>query len=1273
MLSSIVEGFLQRFCGRYLKNFGPQNVSVSVTGTITLTNVQIRTEELINFQLPYKPVRAFIGSLHLDLPLVVSTSFDVRLSDVLIVVERNAENVAMDAATAHKALQMWIGAFYFALLHAESLKQNITSNELEYSLRLLDRLAVTITGVHIRVEDTFTAHLPSPLGRELMALGVIIGHFSFRSPTSSEIEDSEVWSHPSSPASLVVNKYIESDNFTVYCSREERLGNVTDEELTLELVRSHCYMRKAGTIFGPSGLRASASATFNKSTQFFNPVIVHATPHGLDVRCSDEQVAFLTEFSVLFDRNVNALQSKSRAGLVEVSISSLPSSVSSSAAAHPDVRRRARYRWSLIRDSIKVDWWRYSSTLRGGRMRWRAWFDTWRQVARYIALREILIYHVGFEAVENGPDSVSYSVNESLRQDHSSSRPGAAAGAGGAAASASTDGSALVSEGGYLGRGAFSQDAVNVAEAWVRHQLRHQGEGSNPRRIRASTIRALYALQLEMDALLPIRVSAQARLWAEEKYRLLRLAQQRESLNETSQSTGSDEEAPHSVSLLVAVVDAGNLAGSFGMSRVEAQVSVVASAAWDACTSTDADTPVEAGPPGKSATSGTSYVTETATGKVLAGADVALVGWSDVFTLSCPPNPGAGTGSRPAALRVECNAKGMFAPSFGRATVPFSLLVPPGFSRDALAAEAEASPTGTAETPVLTLHIPLLRPQASFFGGDASTEQQLTVTAAQTHQPHETQTSVRILVTAVAGSQAAYQAAFTRLQEQAKQAADARRDVALRAAKMALLEGEDDEDVAFVLDPSKLTLQNMHCKLHIPSISVCLSALYVVPPSLRQQPSGRGLAHSLPVALVVVHVKSVSVSARADNNPWAVECQGSVGSVRVFMQPPSASPSSSLSSTANEAASVDQESSHQQQKQQQKAPLPLVALPKVSFTLSLTQVSTASRMPTLAGGLDTTCFDIKATLQCGFLTLTLHPHSFGPAQGGANKLIWEAFRPLHHLWADEAKWSRGSSNNTAGDSEGVAAQPLRAEAAIRLGDAYTRHPRRVNVIERVLAGLKHRYAGGHVEPHHQSGGILEAISNAASSHPSHPSVLQAALLKAQNEAEAPPEPLPEQSTSLTFATQSRALEVAIALQADPSVLALAARIERDEGWLPPDDGGDGAAYDDSTDESGGGEVGTLQGKKASTLNSVVTNAGKATAVVTTGVFNILTLGGILPSAIEATTGTADGASAAAGAGAGSGAGDGALSLLRRRWASEKAQLEARIGELEAALAQAQRK
>lgn len=67
-----------------------------------------------------------------------------------------------------------------------------------------------------------------------------------------------------------------------------------------------------------------------------------------------------------------------------------------------------------------------------------------------------------------------------------------------------------------------------------------------------------------MDTLLPVRVCAQARLWAEERYRIKKAlaAESEDPLD--SPATGRP-----SISLLVAVVDAVNLTGSFGMSRIE--------------------------------------------------------------------------------------------------------------------------------------------------------------------------------------------------------------------------------------------------------------------------------------------------------------------------------------------------------------------------------------------------------------------------------------------------------------------------------------------------------------------------------------------------------------------------------------------------------------------------------------------------------------------------------------------------------------------------------
>lgn len=124
-----------------------------------------------------------------------------------------------------------------------------------------------------------------------------------------------------------------------------------------------------------------------------------------------------------------------------------------------------------------------------------------------------------------------------------------------------------------------------------------------------------------------------------------------------------------------------------------------------------------------------------------AGTGTALCAWGELFTLSCPgeggphgapaSQPGAtdleGDGAR-ATLRIECTAKGIFAPSYGRAVVPFGLLVPAGFDRDAML-------DAHGETAVQTLHVPLQRSRALFGSGAAGA----LVAPGQTATPDEQQ------------------------------------------------------------------------------------------------------------------------------------------------------------------------------------------------------------------------------------------------------------------------------------------------------------------------------------------------------------------------------------------------------------------------------------------------------------------------------------------------------------------------------------------------------
>jgi len=99
-----------------------------------------------------------------------------------------------------------------------------------------------------------------------------------------------------------------------------------------------------------------------------------------------------------------------------------------------------------------------------------------------------------------------------------------------------------------------------------------------------TAVRALYALQLEMDTLLGVRVAAQCRLWAEDRHRLRRAAAAAHApaAGGDSAGTGPGATAPsssssassaaaaaggvgaHAVTLYVAVVDVSRLRASAG-------------------------------------------------------------------------------------------------------------------------------------------------------------------------------------------------------------------------------------------------------------------------------------------------------------------------------------------------------------------------------------------------------------------------------------------------------------------------------------------------------------------------------------------------------------------------------------------------------------------------------------------------------------------------------------------------------------------------------------
>ena len=143
-------------------------------------------------------------------------------------------------------------------------------------------------------------------------------------------------------------------------------------------------MRKVGNIIGPSEAVMKGALAYNRTNQVFGPINITIDGKNFDVHINDEQTAYISDFSQAFDHHLHKVQLNSKLDHCR---------------SADDKSIRAKMRWALLRDSMKIDWNKYVNSLEGGSIRWRTWFNTWKLAARYVALREILLYHVGFEAV----------------------------------------------------------------------------------------------------------------------------------------------------------------------------------------------------------------------------------------------------------------------------------------------------------------------------------------------------------------------------------------------------------------------------------------------------------------------------------------------------------------------------------------------------------------------------------------------------------------------------------------------------------------------------------------------------------------------------------------------------------------------------------------------------------------------------------------------------------------------------------------------------------
>ncbi len=1276
MIQPIIEAWVQRVCGRYLKHF---DLEVTVTGRIILKDVELRVDEFRNLVLPYTPIFVYIHRATLDLPILLSSNFLLTVQDALLICERSTELSEVEPIKAQKALQMMIGILYLGLTNSmrpgNDEYGNVSSVELEYGFKSTDRLEIVIDNIHMRVEEAYDCHISfeqeqdetlnesiersgTADGEEdanesleiqfstgsfqkVTALGVNIKRLLLQRPdTKTIVEDASlgeqsVWSHASDTDryagtnNIFVNKVIRMEGMSAHCSMKEysaipnkvvereqyaklrqniqkeevvecdsdmstddegggegeepachsggdtnNTNNTNDETVgnrdgSFELgicpynddgtfnLSYMSYLARPrpahGDMLSNVSVTTKIKVNYQRVNQVFGPLRMHTHIVGLNLHINDAQMAFIMHLAVVLDSHMYALKQKCLRSCLFCTGSGLRT-ISVGGKRGEDKQRRALLRWQLIRQSVRRDWMKYTSTLREGALRWRAWFNEWRMCARYVALRELLIFHVGFEA-EKRSGLQYYNLSESLLMDH-------------VLKDVDDEGAWLIRgskerKSGlrpYRGVGTMSKGVVRAAETLLRVKMRgysslgtntgskkslcessvvaegveedieeeHDGEhgatieemcapGSTAALALSSrTVRALYALQLELDCTLSVAHIAYCRAKADNRFRAIReknrrVASDMAAGNVTASSNAESQSRSRSKAvLLVGVLDAVNLtAGSLGMTRLESQCHVTIHSFSPLNESTR--TSKEQNLLGSYAMS-----TGISRAKVNESTGTAICDWNNFFEVEMRAE------ENPANLdvEVECTCKGIFSPVYGNLVIPMSVLsgshegensrglakmmesVSAAVEKEKQMGDEEFKKyAATATSPLYEgeinhLHANLNASRMQAFSGSDRVRIGSSVGPSAMQTPAGSGVSVRLFTKIVAGTPSAIAEQKNRLQELAKVAIDDRKAMVTRNQALAGRSGtndpgDEDEDDLFVLDPTTLTVQNICASVTIAEenpLRITISSLYVVPAALSQSARVTGLEVTPVVAVpwLRVVVGGIKGKVRASNNPWIIDSRLDVkmGTIEV-----------ASAEQAAEGPSMEK----------------VFSLPSSWLSLSAQQTSTTGlflRGWDWAGGsssLDESCFDWRLRGAIGPVEIDLRkPEGDQPASSPSTRsILWEGKRVFDHLFRvyeknDASLWSRGIFSTKVGSESGGSPARLTPEAAMRLGDHYSIFPRFRNTLYKVA---------------------ISTILPAEYSRVSNSSSLDIGSSK----------PLASQCTRLSFSTRSRQLSFGVAV------------------------------------------------------------------------------------------------------------------------------------------------
>ena len=150
MLSQLLEKFVKRLCGRWLRDLDSSQLKMSLGGTVTLEALDLKTEELAALLLPYAPTHARVAALTLVIdPLQGSLRVDVASVDVAL-----TGRDRFDAVEARAAVERAVHLYFVTYLREPKKGTGAGAGAL---LDLLRSSELSIRRLHVHVAQRLPA------------------------------------------------------------------------------------------------------------------------------------------------------------------------------------------------------------------------------------------------------------------------------------------------------------------------------------------------------------------------------------------------------------------------------------------------------------------------------------------------------------------------------------------------------------------------------------------------------------------------------------------------------------------------------------------------------------------------------------------------------------------------------------------------------------------------------------------------------------------------------------------------------------------------------------------------------------------------------------------------------------------------------------------------------------------------------------------------------------------------------------------------------------